>query len=173
MNLDGYFLRRLIIPNRISEAENEILEDIYGLLATTGAYIEYTDSDDVEEIHHELESLANALTYEIYLREVSEPPLQTSLSEQVASVLAGYSVDYIDWYSKHLKEDDEDETKRLLQSNQHLLETAEKVVDSLHSEEIVRELNEIAEHPWVQNIERRQHIRGENKPPLFGPYEPN
>jgi len=173
MNLDGYFLRRLIIPDRISEEENDILEDIYGLLATTGAYIEYTDSDDVEEIHHELESLANALTYELYLREVSDPPLQTSLSEQVASVLAGYSVDYIDWYSKHLKEDDENETKRLLQSNQHLLETAEEVVDSLHSEEIVQELNEIAEHPWVQNIERRQHIRGENEPPLFGPYEPN
>ncbi len=172
MNLDGYFLRRLIAPNEVSEEENEILENIYGLLATTGASMEYNSVDGIKETHRELESLANALTYEMYLRDVSEPPLQTNLSEKMTSVFNNYNIDYLDWYSEHLKTDDETETSELLHSNQHLLETGQEVVDSLYTEDIIEELHKIAEHPWVQNIERGEHIRCEDEPPLFGPHKP-
>lgn len=168
MNLDGYFLRRLIIPSSISDKENDIFEDLYGLLATVGAYMEYT-SVDVEETYQELESMANALTYELYLREISEPSLDTNLSKKMASVLSDYDVDYIEWYSEHLKEDDETKTKELLHANQHLVETADEVVNQFYTEGIISELNEIADHPWVQNIEREQHTRDGNQPPLFGP----
>lgn len=170
MNLDGYFLRRLIIPSSISEEENDTLENLYGLLATTGAFMKYT-SVDVEETHQELESMANALTYELYLREISEPSLETEVTKKMASAISEYDIDYLEWYSEHLKEDEEDKTKELLQANQHLLETAEEVVNQFHTDEIIGDLNKIAEHPWVRNIERNQHMRGENQPPLFGPYK--
>jgi hypothetical protein len=168
MNLDGYFLRRLIIPSSISDEENDIFEDLYGLLATVGAYMEYT-SVDVEETYQELESMANALTYELYLRRISEPSLDTNLSKKMAPVLSDYDVEYLEWYSEHLKEDDETKTKELLHANQDLVETAEEVVNQFYTEEIISEFNEIADHPWVQNIEREQHTRDGNQPPLFGP----
>lgn len=172
MNLDGYFLRRLIAPREVSEEENEILEDIYGLLATTGASIEYNITEDIETTHKELESLANALTYEMYLRDVSNPPLQTNLSEKMESVFEDYDINYLDWYSEHLATDEETETRKLLHNNHHLLETAQEVVNSLHTQEIKEELNKIAAHPWVKSIERREHLRSEDDPPLFGPYTP-
>jgi hypothetical protein len=125
---------------------------------------EYAALPDGEPIYTELQSIANALTYEIYLSEVDKQPLTTDLTGTVAEVLADHGVEYGDWYAQHLEAETADEIVLLFRENTDLFKTAADVVQALRRDDAVRQMESIADHPWVEIIEQGQHRREDTVP---------
>ncbi len=171
MHLDRYFLERIVLPGTVTDRHCCVLEQLYGLLAVTNVAAEYDGLPDGEPVYTELQSIANALTYEMYLTEVDEHPLDTNLVGTVATALADHDVAYDEWYTQHLEATDADEVEALFHKNGELFETAASVVNALYCEAAVRDMEAIADHPWVSIIEADHHRR-EDAPPLFGPNTP-
>ncbi len=171
MHLDSYFLERVVLPETFTKAHCSVLEQLYGLLAVTNVADEYAALPDAEPVYTELQSVANALTYEMYLSEVDEHPLTTDLASTVAEVLADHCVEYEDWYAQHLEAKSADEVQSLFHENGDLFDTAADVVEALRREDAVQDMEAIADHPWVETIEQGQHRR-EDTMPLFGPNTP-
>jgi hypothetical protein len=171
MHLDSYFLERVVLPDTITNRQCSVLEQLYGLLSVTSVADEYTALPKGEPVYSELQSVANALTYEMYLREVEERPLNTDLTSTVAEILDDYNFDYEDWYVQHLGSESADEVESLFDENSDLFDTAAEVVDALCSDDIIQDMEAIADHPWVETIEQGHHRREETLP-LFGPKIP-
>ncbi|WP_227379924.1 Eco57I restriction-modification methylase domain-containing protein [Haladaptatus halobius] len=169
MHFDAYFLDNLVLPGDLSEVDQSVLEDLYGLLAITGVAMEYDSLPSAQEPYAEFQSMANALTYELYLRNVAEQPLETDLVELISTVLDDHDINFIEWYCDHLKSANEQEIIDAFCEREGLFATATDVVESLQSGVIVRELEKIADHPWVEIIERGQQWRDDR--PFFGPFE--
>lgn len=169
MHLDRYFLERVVLPKSISDAQLEVVEQLYGLLAVTSVAMEYDGLPAGKSTYEELQSVMNALTYEMYLRDADEPPLQTRLAETVHEILSGFDVEYEEWYTAHLRSADSREVEARFEEHERLFDTAEDVADALRCEETTGELRAIAEHPWVDVIERGQHYSETADRPQFGP----
>jgi hypothetical protein len=107
----------------------------------------------------------------MYLTEVDKQPLNTDLSSTVAEILSGHDVDYHNWYSQHLKTTGDGEAEALFRKNQGLFDTATEVVKALRRNDVVQDMESIADHPWVEIIEQGHHRR-EDAAPLFGPNKP-
>lgn len=171
MHLDRYFLERIVLPKTITDTDCSALEQLYGLLAVTNVATEYDALPDGEPVYTELQSIANALTYEMYLREVDEQPLETNLVDTVAAVLADHDTAYADWYTQHLTATNPGEVEALFRKSNEVFETAVDVVIALGREDAVGEMEAIADHPWVRIIEKDLHRR-QDAAPLFGPNTP-
>jgi hypothetical protein len=104
----------------------------------------------------------------MYLSEVDEHPLATDLASTVAELLAEHGVEYEDWYARHFEAKSADEVQSLFHKNSKLFDTAADVVEALRREDVVQDMEAIADHPWVETIEQGQHRR-EDTGPLFGP----
>ncbi|WP_436927979.1 Eco57I restriction-modification methylase domain-containing protein [Halosimplex amylolyticum] len=188
MHLDSYFLEHLVLPMEISATESELLDDLYGLLAITATAVEHdelpgavaTDDEpprDAErdgelpgatDAYRELQSVANAVTYELYLRDATTDRLETDLCGVLSNLLDGYETGYLDWYRSHLQAGSDAAIADRFSAD--LFRTATEVADAVRTPEIDAELAAIAEHPWVETIERGQHTDGESRP-TFGPTE--
>ncbi|WP_415383520.1 Eco57I restriction-modification methylase domain-containing protein [Halosimplex sp. TS25] len=178
MHLDSYFLEHLVLPTEISAAESDLLDDLYGLLAITATAVEHDElpgvvgADDgrpgAEDAYRELQSVANAVTYELYLRDATTNRLETDLCGVLSDLLDGYETEYLDWYSSHLRADSDAAIADRFSAD--LFRTATEVAEAVRTPEIDAELAAIAEHPWVETIERAQHTDGESRP-TFGPTE--
>jgi hypothetical protein len=168
MHLDAYFLDHLVLPTELSADELDLLDGLYGLLAITGTAVEHDELPAAAATYEELQSVANAVTYELYLRDATAEPLETDLCGLVADLLDGYDTAYLDWYRSHLQADSDAAIAERFSAD--LFETATEVVDAVRPPEIEAELRKIADHPWVRTIERDQHTDGESRP-TFGPTE--
>ena len=169
MHFDSYFLKHLILPREMSESEQSVLERLYGLLAITGVALEYELHPQAHETYRELQSIANAVTYELYFRDVAAQPLETDLVDLVSAELDAYDIEYIDWYCAHLQSTTEEEIEEHFHASAELFDTARYVAEAFQREAIDQTLDEIAGHPWVDIIERGQHNQTDR--PLFGPFE--
>lgn len=171
MHLDRYFLERVVLPKSISDVQHEIVEKLYGLLAVTHVAEEYDALPGAQSTYEELQSVTNALAYEMYLRDAEEPPLETQLAETVHEILGEFDIEYEEWYAAHLQSSDSAEVKAKVNENETLFDTAESVADALRCEETTKELEAIADHPWVEVIERGQHYPEKAERPQFGPID--
>jgi hypothetical protein len=171
MHLDSYFLERVVLPETFTKTNCSVLDQLYGLLAVTNVADEYAALPDGEPVYTELQSVANALTYEMYLSKVDEQPLTTDLTGTVAEVLADHGLEYEDWYTQHIKAETADEVKSLFHENSELFDTANDVVKAVRRSDAVQDMEAIADHPWVETIEQGYHRR-EDTAPLFGPNTP-
>lgn len=172
MHLDRYFLEHVVLPKNISDRQHEVVEKLYGLLAVTHVAEEYDALPAAQSTYEELQSLMNALAYEMYLRDAEEPPLQSQLAETVHEIFSEFDIKYeelYEWYAAHLQSSDIAEIKTNFNENKTLFDTAEAVADALRYEETTKELEAIADHPWVEVIERGQHYPEKAEQPQFGP----
>lgn len=167
MHLDRYFLERVVLPADVSDVQREVLETLYGLLAVTQVAAEHDALPDGREAYDELQNVTNALTYELYLADVDEHPLRTDLAGAVEDVLDGFALGYEEWYGSHLRSADVDEVVAAF--DEDLFETAGAVAEALVCEETTEYMRAIADHPWVEVIERGEHRPAEGGRPCFGP----
>lgn len=168
MHLDRYFLESVVLPRAVSEQQVSVLDTLYGLLSISNVATEYDALPDATTVYRELQSIANALTYELYLTDVDDPSLQSNLTAEVAEILSERNIEYRQWYTRHIQSAAEETVVDLFQESEALYRTAAEVADSVYREDVVAELDAIADHPWVEIIERDQH-RVAGRPPVFGP----
>lgn len=180
MHLDSYFLDHLVVPKSLSDAEATVLDRLYGLLAVANTAVEYDGLleldeggalPDPEETYEELQSVANALTYELYLRDASTRPLETDLSGLLSGLLGRYDVAYRDWYASHLE--NESEAQVVERFSEELFRNAVEVAEAVRTEAVDVELAAVADHPWVTTIERGRHVADDESRPTFGPTQRN
>lgn len=169
MHLDRYFLDRVILPKTVTGTQSAVLEDLYGLLSASHVATEHDVLPDGRATYAALQSVTNALTYELYLQDVEEPPLRSTLAEAVGDVLGEFDVAYGPWYANHLRCTDTDAVVTTFRDHREVYETAERVVDSLDRDAVTDQLDVIADHPWVEIIERGRQRPDPDARPRFGP----
>ena len=167
MHLDACFLERLILPPDLTTPDRSTLDALYGLLAVAGVAVEYELDPRARDTSRELQSVANALIYDLYFRDAAETPLETDLVSRVAAELEGHDVAYREWYRSHLACPSETAIAAAFPAS--LFETATAVAAAFRRGPVASELEAVASHPWVEIIERGRHRAGDR--PVFGPFE--
>lgn len=160
MHLDAPFLRRVPLPARLSETEDEVLSSLYGLLSATAVATEYELAAEAPRHYSTLQSVAGAASYELYFRSAPADPMEpidTGLLDALDGVLGGYEVSYEGWLADHLRCTSEAEVREAFASARPLLETAGAVAADL-SNDVADELAAVATHPGVRRIERDRHF---------------
>lgn len=169
MHLDRYFLERVVVPKHITDVQREVVETLYGLLAISRVAMEFDGLPAGQSTYTELQSVMNALAYELYLQDVDDPPLRTQLAETVHEIFSEFDIEYEAWYTAHLQSTDPTAVTTTFNENKTVFETAEAVADALRCAQSTKELDVIADHPWVEVIERGQHRPESADRPQFGP----
>jgi hypothetical protein len=140
MDFDEYFVERLIVPSNISEDENEVLSQIHDLVAIL------SEKGEENELYSRMQNISNALTYQLYLKDIQEESLETSIFEKFSSILEDLNeLDYESFYEQNKDGSVSDD----------FIENAEENAEMISKElDLEEEMEEIAKNKWVQIIER-------------------
>jgi hypothetical protein len=141
MHFDKYFIKRVILPERIDTAEEDLMQKLHDIIAVLSNKEEYSNKK------REVENLVNGIVYEIYLRDI-EDGLNTELSQVISEKLDLEDLDYEEWFKKSKKEEIDND---LLEE---AADQADEVIEELSDTEVESEMEEIAKNKWVQIIER-------------------
>ncbi|WP_227353982.1 Eco57I restriction-modification methylase domain-containing protein [Haladaptatus salinisoli] len=159
MHLDEHFLRSLVLPNSISDAETAALETLYHLLSITRVRANDATRANATERRDVLDSVAAAACYELYLRDLDgERKLETRLVSLLTERLADAGIDYDAWFANRVNPSDSAERSVTGRIEERSLALADDIAAAANDTAAVAEMRRIAEHPWVRVIERNRHL---------------